>query len=151
MTADRGDPVDRDPRLRGGGDEAGAQRVSGEVTADPDPPRGALEDPRDVAAVEAGRLELAAERERAEDGPGRDHGGLEPVFEGPDRIDRRVGMTREADLRPLPLLVGLGAANPEDEPLRLELKVFDVEGDELATSQGPVESDEEERPITYPS
>jgi hypothetical protein len=102
-------------------------------------------------ANDAGRQPASADAPSAVDGPKQrsadQTAGRQPRLERAHRTGVRIRAVQHGDFLERALLVGLGAAQAQHHPFRLEPNVADVEPDELAAPQRPGEANEQQRPI----
>jgi hypothetical protein len=97
--------------------------------------------------VQPARRHLPVPIDGSEQRPAGDLGGFEPGLERRDRA-ALAGQPRDAHVASLAFLVGLGAAQPQHEPVRLiGLHIGDVEPDELAAPERADEPNQQQRAI----
>lgn len=133
----------------GRGDEPRAQTVSGKgggVVA-----RGrhrCFYHPRDVPVREAGRAEGAVPADAVKDRPRLDAGRLQPSPQRQHRAGAGAVAEGNGDLGPAALLVGLGAAQGDDQPLGDEGQVGHVQRHQLRPPQCRGKADQQQGPVT---
>ncbi len=135
--------------LGGGGrrDKSGAQAVGGKVAGDPGLRYDALDQSRHVFRVDPMRREFAGERERAKDRPFGDRGGIEPRPHRPHRAQPLVCDVGDTNLAALAGLVGLRAAQRDDQAPAIEAQVGHVERRDLRAPRGAGEGEQQQRAI----
>jgi hypothetical protein len=78
-------------------------------------------------------------------------GGRLPGVEGPDGAGLDMAAARQADLGPLPCLVGLAAPDPELQPAGNLGNILDPERHKFRAPQGAGETEEQQRPVPPPA
>jgi hypothetical protein len=100
---------------------------------------------------------IGMQRGIADPVPGADFSKQRPGFSARDRLPglertHRAGFhmasARQADLSPLPYLVGLAAANAQPETVRSDGDVFNTQGDQLRAAQRADETEQQQRAVT---
>ena len=109
--------------------------------------RAAFDDQRHGLIGEALRFEVAVAIDGSEDWPTLDAALRKPVAQRAHRAGQRVRAERQANLAALGFLVGLRAAQLDDQAVGGEADIGDVERDELAAAEGAGEADQQQRPI----
>ena len=106
-----------------------------------------LHDPGDRLGPQAGVEDVAVAVHRAQERPAGDARRVEPAPHRPDRARRLVLPVGDLDVAPGALLVDLGAAKVDEEPVGVVLEVLDVEADELAASEPAGVAEEQETAV----
>jgi len=128
--------------------QAGAQRVAGvAIGVQPGQPASALHDQRHRLLREPGLAQLAVAVDRSKHRPSEI-----PLVASQCRRPRTgqvSGCWPHGDAAPLAgaLLVGLAAAEVNDQPMFALLEVANIEGDQLAAAQAGGEAEQEESPL----
>ena len=136
------------PGHGGGRGQSGAQAVAGVARRVEPGRRGRALDHQGHGLVgQAPGLQLLVPVDAAEQGAGGEAGGVEPLLHRPHRAGGGVGAVGHAELAPRPLLVGLAAAQRDDQPGAARLQVGDVEPHELAAPEGAGEAQQQERAV----
>ena len=130
------------------GDASGAQAMASQwFRLQTGAAGGALQDPADAVLVEPATGDLANPVDPAKDGSGGDARRGEPMAQCADRASLLLLPKGNADLAAGCLLVGLRAAQVDDETVLGEREVGEVDRGELGAAEGAGEADENERPV----
>src|SRR5665811_2598493 len=105
-----------------------------------------LHDPRNGPVAEALRSHAITPVNFAEDRSLLDPGSLPPLRQRRHGVRQGMATTKDPDLPPCAVLVGLGAADVDAQALGLLGDILDVEADQLGASEAPDEADE---PVSY--
>ena len=108
---------------------------------------GPLQDPADAVLVEAAAGELAMAVDPAKDSTGGDAGLGEPAAQGADRAGCLLFPKGNANLAAGCLLVGLRAAQINDQAVLGEGEVGQVDRGKLRAAEGAGEADKNQRPV----
>jgi len=109
---------------------------------------GPLHDPADAVPVKPAAGELAVAVDPAKDGAGADARRGQPAAQRADRAGGVLLPKWNTDLAAGSLLVGLRAAEVDDQAVLGEGEVGEVNRSQFRTAEGAGEADENERPVT---
>jgi len=130
------------------GDASGAQRVAAQrLRLQTGAAGGHFEDPADAVLVEPAAGELAMAVDPAKDGTGGDARFGEPAAEGADRASLLLLPKGNADLTAGCLLVGLRAAEINDQAVLGEGEMGAVDRGKLLAAEGASVADKNQRPV----
>jgi hypothetical protein len=130
------------------GDASGAQRVAAQwLRLQAGAAGGHFENPADAVLVEPAAGELAMAGDSAEDRTGRDARIGEPVAQDADRAGFHLLPKGNADLAAGCLLIGLRAAQVDDEAVLGEGEVGEVDRGELGAAEGACEANQNQGPV----
>ena len=107
----------------------------------------ALQDPADAVLVEPAAGELAMAVDPAKDGAGADAGRRQPAAQRADRAGGVLLPKWNTDLAAGGLLVGLRAAQVDDEAVLGESEVGEVDRGKLRAAEGAGEANEHQGPV----
>ena len=108
---------------------------------------GPLQDPADAVLVEAAAGGLANPSDPAKDSSGGDARHGEPALQGAHRAGCLLFPKGNADLAAGGLLVGLRAAEIDDQTVFRERKVGAIDRGQLRAAEGASEADKHQRPV----
>jgi hypothetical protein len=137
---------------RGLGDASGTQRVAAQrLRLQTGAAGGDFENPADAVLVEPAAGELAMAVDPAKDGTGGDARFGEPAAEGADRASLLLLPKGNADLVAGCLLVGLRAAEINDQAVLGEREVGKVDRGKLRAAEGAGKAHQYQRPVALAS
>ena len=84
-------------------------------------------------------------------GPALRRGHGLPALERAHRASHDMPPARQADLRPLPRLVGFATADAQPQPVGHDGDVFDIERHQFGATQCTDEAEQQQRPVTPPA
>ena len=79
--------------------------------------------------------------------PGFPAGDRLPGLEGAHRAGFHMASARQADLRPLPRLVGFAAADAQPEPISHDGDIFDLKRNQFKAAQCTDEAEQQQRAV----
>lgn len=130
------------------GDASGAQAVAAQrLRLQTGAAGGSLQDPADAVLVEVAAGELAMAVNPAENGTIDDAGVGEPAAQGADRTGCLLFPKGNANLAASCLLVGLRAAEINDQAVLGEGEVGQVDRGKLRAAEGAGEADKHQGPV----
>ena len=127
--------------------EARAKRVAREVALKARAAREALDEIRDVPAVDPAVRNASLRGEGAEQRAGRDRSGVEVRAQRPNGAERLVGDERDGDVGAHAFLVRLRAPDRHEQAALREPQILDVERRELGAPSRAGEAEKKKRTI----